>query len=208
MTEMYLSGMSNFQIAKDLGMNPATVYSNLKKAGVKMRTKKEAHAKYAKMDNCIICEKEFRVREDWLHGNHYRKTCSPECEKAYRSQRIKETYTDERRDYMSELFTGRDTTGWNISKGKDRANWKGGISSPCFRKIALGELGLEEVCSSCGSKENLCVHHKDKNRTNNTVENLLILCKPCHTSHHNRSGDCGFANNDYNQNKNSKENLE
>lgn len=29
-----------------------------------------------------------------------------------------------------------------------------------------------------------CVHHKDHNRTNNTLENLELLCKRCHQLEH------------------------
>ena len=38
-------------------------------------------------------------------------------------------------------------------------------------------------CAVCGYNEEpkiLQVHHKDSNRTNNTVENLCILCPNCH----------------------------
>lgn len=40
------------------------------------------------------------------------------------------------------------------------------------------------ACLHCGSKENLHVHHKDKNHENNRLENLLVLCAKCHNHLH------------------------
>lgn len=48
-----------------------------------------------------------------------------------------------------------------------------------MRKLAL-ELA-RGVCAECGSNENLDVHHLDKNPHNNNIENLKVLCVPCHT---------------------------
>ena len=39
-------------------------------------------------------------------------------------------------------------------------------------------------CSTCGSKKNLTVHHKDENPLNNDLSNLRILCKDCHNKIH------------------------
>lgn len=49
-----------------------------------------------------------------------------------------------------------------------------------YREKALKELGKK--CQECGSSENLVVHHKDKNRANNNIENLEVLCRSCHQS--------------------------
>ncbi len=43
------------------------------------------------------------------------------------------------------------------------------------------------VCQECGDKEWLGVHHIDKNRLNNGLDNLTLLCWTCHTKkHHNK----------------------
>lgn len=44
-------------------------------------------------------------------------------------------------------------------------------------------------CQHCGvpkqeGKRNLVVHHKDENRDNNTMENLITLCRACHAAVH------------------------
>lgn len=42
----------------------------------------------------------------------------------------------------------------------------------------------KEKCENCGSMSQLGVHHKDKNRLNNSEENLQTLCASCHTKLH------------------------
>jgi len=48
---------------------------------------------------------------------------------------------------------------------------------------------LKQECESCEYNEEigrLQVHHKDKNRKNNNINNLQVLCRPCHLKKHNR----------------------
>lgn len=42
----------------------------------------------------------------------------------------------------------------------------------------------KDHCEQCGSVSNLHIHHKDKNITNNSKENLVTLCRKCHDSLH------------------------
>ena len=48
-------------------------------------------------------------------------------------------------------------------------------------------------CENCGSKYNIIIHHKDKNRMNNSLKNLQILCQGCHMVLHCH-GEKKFAN--------------
>jgi AbrB family looped-hinge helix DNA binding protein len=50
------------------------------------------------------------------------------------------------------------------------------------QQILLQLLGQE--CSSCGSTENLVLHHIDGNRENNDLRNITLLCKLCHEKTH------------------------
>lgn len=61
-------------------------------------------------------------------------------------------------------------------KGKLSTSYKTGIGS--YHKA------IKDMCEICGSKEHLCVHHKDTNRKNNNPENLQTLCRSCHTKEH------------------------
>lgn len=39
-------------------------------------------------------------------------------------------------------------------------------------------------CWRCGSCDNLEIHHKDENPINNSLINLVVLCKKCHRPNH------------------------
>lgn len=53
-----------------------------------------------------------------------------------------------------------------------------------YRKRAIANFG--EACARCGSVESIEVHHKDRDRKNNTPSNLEVLCRKCHRSEHRR----------------------
>lgn len=65
------------------------------------------------------------------------------------------------------------------------SNWKGGYT--VYRKIARRN-GLKPICEKCGKRgmwgNKIVVHHKDKNRNNNKLTNLSILCSMCHVHLH------------------------
>ena len=64
-------------------------------------------------------------------------------------------------------------------KGKGNPNYKNGIRTG-KRMI----LEVNKICQECGSDERLEVHHKDKNRKNNNLNNLQLLCRSCHSKQH------------------------
>lgn len=72
--------------------------------------------------------------------------------------------------------------------GSRHANWRHGMGS--YRNILKRE-GRDAVCELCGMKDErvIEVHHKDKNRMNNSVTNLAWLCRNCHyIAHHYEIG--------------------
>jgi hypothetical protein len=72
-------------------------------------------------------------------------------------------------------------TKWRNSEfsGKRHANWQHGRGS--YRNI-MQRAGIDAVCSLCMSNDErvMVVHHKDQNRTNNAIDNLIWLCRNCH----------------------------
>lgn len=78
--------------------------------------------------------------------------------------------------------------------GKDKGYTGNGMVRPFIRQYLLGLSN--HACSSCGwdkvnpitNKSTLEIHHKDGNYTNNTIDNLQVLCPNCHSltdSHRN-----------------------
>lgn len=45
---------------------------------------------------------------------------------------------------------------------------------------------FDNECVVCGKNEGLHIHHKDKNSSNNQINNLVVLCEVCHKKTHMR----------------------
>lgn len=66
--------------------------------------------------------------------------------------------------------------------GINNPNYKSGSN---YRQVALNTLGKK--CANCGysaDEDALEVHHIDKNRDNNNITNLIVLCSNCHSILH------------------------
>ena len=61
------------------------------------------------------------------------------------------------------------------------------MSGSDYRKRAIQEYG--EVCHNCGEEEDILVHHRDGDRSNNELSNLIPLCSTCHGKVHGRSDE-------------------
>ena len=76
--------------------------------------------------------------------------------------------------------------------GKDNPAYRNGNGSYRYYGRKLKESGVP--CNRCGkdlttaNRGAWCTHHIDEDRTNNSIENLELLCKRCHQIHH----DCGY----------------
>lgn len=121
---------------------------------------------------CPNCEKLFWFPNYRLKYNHT--FCSKSCELKYRSTHKSEYYLN------SPEFIKRVKP--KIS-GKNNHNYTNGES--VFRKKAIRLFGNK--CQKCGSGNDIHVHHKDYDRTNNPEDgsNWSILCRSCHSSTHN-----------------------
>ena len=66
--------------------------------------------------------------------------------------------------------------------GENHPNWVDGCSG--YREKALAHYGEQCECSDCDNQnalmEMLDVHHLDGDRSNNQIENLVVLCVWCH----------------------------
>jgi len=99
----------------------------------------------------------------------------------HHSESTKRKIVDNRRSYVGKgnPMYGRKR---NNPKGKASLSYKNGIGD--YRKRALKHYGIK--CNRCPIEDIriLLVHHKDRNRKNNEIDNFEILCRNCHTIEH------------------------
>lgn len=76
------------------------------------------------------------------------------------------------------------------SPGVLNPRWEGGRSGLPYRSgfsATIRRLVRERdggCCRQCGSTKNLCVHHRDFSKTNHSLDNLILVCRKCHTRIH------------------------
>ena len=73
------------------------------------------------------------------------------------------------------------------SKGRARAGDQNGRFKDGSQSTIYRTMVKKDACASCGTTENLCVHHKDEDHTNNVPSNLEVLCMSCHSSQHKQA---------------------
>ncbi len=105
------------------------------------------------ISKCIVCNKLVERSISRMFRYLNKKTfCSKNCEGVWQSE--------------NQLY-------------ENAPGYKSGIS--VYRKLALSQYGAK--CQSCGYCQDIRlieVHHKNGDRSNNTIENLSVLCFWCH----------------------------
>lgn len=142
---------------------------------------------------CKICDKTFYAKPSWLQKG-WSKYCSRQCQfegqkkgkevscftcgkQVYKSPR------ELRKSKSKKYFCAKSCqTIWRNSIvyiGPNHSNWRGGEST-C--KNYLIKSKVSRICKLCKVKDSriLAVHHVDRNRKNNKLENLIWLCHNCH----------------------------
>ena len=71
-----------------------------------------------------------------------------------------------------------------VKKDASCQNW--GESHHSARKIIYLLEDKDKVCEICGSTKNIDVHHKDGDFHNNSISNLILVCRSCHMKIHRR----------------------
>lgn len=149
---------------------------------------------------CIVCGKQFTLKP---YYNHVRKTCSDECRYELVGNKFARRTTRNclncgkefviipsskktlcsllcRIAYMGKRFSGASNPNWKLTKTLRPSNKK---------SLRRHIIARDQVCQDCGSSKNLHVHHVDSNPQNNDESNLILLCKPCHATRHEKLGE-------------------
>ena len=147
-------------------------------------------AKYnKKYSDCCICGKKHYAlgycRKHWENNRAGRPliyfTCTyPGCTTAVR------VYVKEG---LCSLHYHKKRKQKNSIYKKDGGKWG-------YREYRLYQKHKKDYCESCGLSKpavsRLEIHHKDKNRQNSSVENLITLCIKCHKLLHKKSVLVGY----------------
>lgn len=135
--------------------------------------------------NCLVCGKSFEHISSRANKAKY---CSRKCyykamskvgsieTKCAHCGKIILTSPSRPRKYCSKKCLNKST----------KEIWK-----PAFITVRknMKRRGMIEKCELCGYdtiKDILGIHHKDGNRLNNDIKNLVVLCPNCHSIMHNR----------------------
>lgn len=146
---------------------------------------------------CRVCSKKILVKR--FHAlKGWGKYCSKKCQaKAqysghwiacdYCGKEIYRTPKDFKRSKSSKFFCSVSChCSWeneNRRCGENAPNWVAGQN--VYRRL-LERTGIAKRCNHCGINDRrvLAVHHRDRDRRNNKIENLEWLCMNCHRIEH------------------------
>ena len=142
---------------------------------------------------CKICSNEFYAKPNWIKKG-WGKYCSRKClHKSQENGMIVECFMCRKEIYRAgqqlqrskskKYFCSKSCqTLWRntvVFIGENHANWRGGEST--YRNIISSSKVLP-VCKMCkyNDKRILIVHHVEKKRKNNRLNNLVWMCHNCH----------------------------
>lgn len=157
---------------------------------------------------CANCFKEIERKPSYIR-RYKNSFCSQECKSNFQNKKIKikcktcgkillRRPLEIKKTKNGYCFCSRScTASWNNQQEwrvkENHPNWIDGSSSG--RSIAL--KNKEHICEKCNFKEFpeiLQVHHKNRNRKDNSIDNLEVLCPNCHHKEHFRKGDGMYWN--------------
>ena len=96
----------------------------------------------------------------------------------YESGRDKDIDSDETSEYYDERIVYDLLTTAIIQEGNKNPK------SITKRKRDLIIQLFDRRCNRCSKPEDLQIHHKNRNRKDNTIENLEVICYACHKLEH------------------------
>lgn len=150
---------------------------------------------------CLYCNSPHNVDHKEINRG-YGKFCSRNCSSRFRAQSLTPPEANVKCALCNKNFYLSVSKQNNSKSGlffccrdhKDKAQRLDGYAAihpshykdgtRAYRKIAFREK--PKLCERCGFDKEaaLVVHHKDRNRDNNTISNLEVLCANCHAIEH------------------------
>ena len=120
--------------------------------------------------------------------------------------------TKEHRINMSKALKGKVSKNharyWLGKKGENHPRWKGGgagVHPEILKRFGRNPKEIFDrdnyQCQECGNKDDLTIHHIDRNgrnskNPNNDIDNLITLCRSCHSRIHGKEKMKGGDNSD------------
>lgn len=152
--------------------------------------------------NCLNCQHEVYIEnKEIARGNG--KFCSRKCSGEYKSKNVVPKEPNVSCAHCGVKFYMNDTKRKNSKSGlyfccrkhKDIAQCIGGIQAIMPAHFGNGSRSYREIafrakpkqCERCQFDKHdaaIIVHHKDRNRENNNISNLEVLCANCHAIEH------------------------
>lgn len=138
----------------------------------KTKKPKELHLPNVTQDNKVCCECESEYKPS-SNRQLYCLSCQRDIEKDMCREHHKSTYIK---------------IGYGHLVLRKSNRFKNGIG--IYQK--LKRMTVDELeCERCQGTNHLLVHHRDRDRENNELENLELLCKRCHQKEHMIRGKKG-----------------
>lgn len=133
--------------------------------------------------DCVICGRKFTHISSRANKAKY---CSRECYHIAQSYNGRTIFTCQ---HCNKKFKGPKSTNRKFCSKRcvNKANketWKPSFSTARKSMIARGMISKCEKCGYNKEPKILGVHHKDENRNNNELSNLIVLCPTCHSLEH------------------------
>lgn len=154
---------------------------------------------------CILCSQQFYAKPSHIirgWGKYCSKTCQYKGQKTGSltrcsacSKEVYKTKTEQTRSKSQKYFCSKACqTRWRNTEysGDKHSNW---VSGKASYRTTLMRSGRIQQCAKCNLSDRrvLAVHHKDRNRDNNSLSNLVWLCHNCHyLVHHDKQESEGF----------------
>lgn len=149
------------------------------------------HARQQVAANCAECGAVFYHISSRANKAKY---CSPQCyhKAMHKKGTVQYSCAHCGVAFMDSPSTKRKYCSKACVNKTRKSEWKPDFST--VRKNMLVR-GMLTKCTRCGYAEHpeiLGVHHKDRNRKNNALANLEVLCPNCHSIEHGKHTPHGF----------------